>query len=209
VLLLIAMASGMRATVHWETVLGYLNATPFGAVDPLFGYDLSFFVFVLPLWRLVHGRRSRWSPRRSSSPGRLRAPAQSRADEPRPAAGGRRPLAPARPRRRGARAQSDRVLARPVRAGLLAPRYRVRRRVHDVYASLPVLGALAVFAALCAVGCLAQIARSGLRLVAGGLIALALVWVVGLGIYPALLQRFRVTPTSSPPSGPSSDTTSA
>src|SRR5438093_797731 len=64
----------------------------------------------------------------------------------------------------------------------------------DIYASLPVLGALAVFAALCAVACLAQIARSGLRLVAGGLIALALVWVVGLGVYPALLQRFRVTP---------------
>ena len=56
------------------------------------------------------------------------------------------------------------------------------------------LGALAVFAVLCAVACLAQIARAGLRLVAGGLIALALVWVVGLGVYPALLQRFRVTP---------------
>ena len=51
-----------------------------------------------------------------------------------------------------------------------------------------------MFAALCAVACLAQIARSGLRLVAGGLVALALVWVVGLGVYPALLQRFRVTP---------------
>ena len=60
----------------------------------------------------------------------------------------------------------------------------------DIYASLPVLGALAVFAALCGVACLAQIARSGLRLVAGGLIALTLVWVLGLGIYPALLQRF-------------------
>jgi len=47
---------------------------------------------------------------------------------------------------------------------------------------------------ICAVACVAQIARAGLRLVAGGLIALALVWVVGLGIYPALLQRFRVTP---------------
>ena len=55
VLLVIALASGVRATVHWETVLGYLNATPFGTVDPLFGYDLSFFVFTLPMWRLVHG----------------------------------------------------------------------------------------------------------------------------------------------------------
>src|SRR5262249_58359827 len=53
VLLLIAVASGMRATVHWETVLGYLNATPFGVVDPLFNYDLSFFVFTLPMWLLA------------------------------------------------------------------------------------------------------------------------------------------------------------
>src|SRR5436189_155614 len=59
--------------------------------------------------------------------GRLRAPAEPRADEPWPAAGGRRPLAPARPRRRGARSQGSRLLARPVRAGLLAPRHRVRR----------------------------------------------------------------------------------
>src|SRR5262249_57949333 len=40
----------------------------------------------------------------------------------------------------------------------------------DIYASLPVLGALAVFAALCAVACLAQIARAGLRLPARRLI---------------------------------------
>jgi hypothetical protein len=64
----------------------------------------------------------------------------------------------------------------------------------DINASLPVLGALAVLAALCAAACIAQVARPGLRLVAGGLVVLGLVWIVGLGVYPALLQRFRVTP---------------
>src|SRR2546428_7894694 len=54
VLALIALAAGMRATVYWETVLGYFNATRFGVADPLFGHDLSFFVFVLPLWQLVY-----------------------------------------------------------------------------------------------------------------------------------------------------------
>src|SRR5437762_11441176 len=44
----IALASGLRATAHWETVLGYFNAVPFEATDPLFGRDLAFFVFVLP-----------------------------------------------------------------------------------------------------------------------------------------------------------------
>src|SRR5213079_524216 len=56
------------------------------------------------------------------------------------------------------------------------------------------LGVLTVVGAVAAVACLAQIARPGLRLVAGGLIVLGLVWVIGLGIYPALLQRFSVTP---------------
>src|SRR5919106_1538906 len=55
VLVLIAFAAGLRASAHWETVLGYLNRTPFGAIDPLFGRDLSFYVFVLPAWRLLHG----------------------------------------------------------------------------------------------------------------------------------------------------------
>src|SRR3989449_294099 len=61
---------------------------------------------------------------------RLRAPAEPRADEPRPTAGGRCAHAPPRPRGPGARPRSRRVLARSVRAGLLAARHRVRGRVH-------------------------------------------------------------------------------
>jgi uncharacterized membrane protein (UPF0182 family) len=64
----------------------------------------------------------------------------------------------------------------------------------DVHASLPVLGALTVLAVLCAGACLAQLGMGGLRVVAAGLLVLAVVWVGGLGIYPALLQRFSVTP---------------
>ena len=56
------------------------------------------------------------------------------------------------------------------------------------------LGALTVLAFLCAAACLVQIRRPGFAIVAGGLILLGLVWILGLGIYPALLQRFRVTP---------------
>src|SRR5207247_7027606 len=64
----------------------------------------------------------------------------------------------------------------------------------DIHASLPALGVLAVVSGVAALACLAQIARPGLRLLAVGLIVLGLVWVIGLGIYPALLQRFSVTP---------------
>ena len=195
VLLLIAVASGMRATVHWETVLGYLNATPFGSVDPLFGYDLSFFVFVLPLWRLVHG----WALTLVIATivltlgiYVLQRSLVLTSRGPRLAAGARSHLLVL-----GAVALALKAIGFWLdRFELVfSPRGIVFGAAYtDIYASLPVLGALAVFAALCAVACLAQIARSGLRLVAGGLIALALVWVVGLGVYPALLQRFRVTP---------------
>ena len=50
-------ALGLRAGASWELVLGYVNATPFGTTDPLFGQDLSFFVFQLPLWRFLYGGR--------------------------------------------------------------------------------------------------------------------------------------------------------
>src|SRR5207247_2440442 len=64
----------------------------------------------------------------------------------------------------------------------------------DVHASLPMLGALAVLATLTAVACAAQIMRPGLRLLAGAGAALLVVWVLGLGVYPAFLQRLRVAP---------------
>ena len=195
VLLLIAVASGMRATVHWETVLGYLNATPFGIADPQFNYDLSFFVFVLPLWRLVHG----WAITLVTATIVLTLAVYVLQ---------RSLVLTSRGPRLAAGARSHLLVLGAVALVLKAigfwldrfelvfsPRGIVFGAAYtDIYASLPVLGALAVFAVLCAVACLAQIARPGLRLVAGGLIALALVWVVGLGVYPALLQRFRVTP---------------
>jgi uncharacterized membrane protein (UPF0182 family) len=195
VLVLIALASGMRATVHWETVLGYFNATPFRVTDPLFGRDLSFFVFVLPLWQLVYG----WAITLVTSTivltlavYVLQRSLVLTSRGPRLAVGARTHLLVLAALALALKAVGfwlDRFEL------VFSPRGIVFGAAYtDIYASLPVLGALAVFAVLCAVACLAQIARSGLRLVAGGLIALVLVWVVGLGVYPALLQRLRVTP---------------
>src|SRR5213592_3989431 len=195
VLLAISLVAGLRATVHWETVLGYLNAAEFGKTDPLFGRDLAFFVFTLPFWRLLYG----WGMTLIVSTivltlavYVLQRSLVLTTRGPRLAAGARTHLL------------ALGGLALVLRAGgfwldrfelVFSPRGIVFGAAYtDIYASLPVLGALGVFAALCAVACLAQIARAGLRLVAGGLIALALVWVLGLGIYPALLQRLRVTP---------------
>src|SRR5437667_898758 len=55
ILVVIAIASGLRASVQWTTVIGYLNGPAFGIADPVFERDLSFYVFMLPFWRLLHG----------------------------------------------------------------------------------------------------------------------------------------------------------
>ena len=53
VALLIGIPVGIRLAEGWQTVLTWLNATPFGKTDPIFGWDVSFFVFTLPFLELV------------------------------------------------------------------------------------------------------------------------------------------------------------
>jgi len=195
VIAVISFASGLRASVHWETVLEYLNGVPFGIADPLFGRDLAFFVFTLPLWRLVIG----WMT--TLTVGTLlltlvvyvlqRSLALTTRG-PRLAAGARAHLLAL-----GA------LLLALAGAGFWLDRFELvysprgvvfGATYTDVHASLPVLGVLALLALACAVACLVQLTRPGLRLVAGGVLLLVAAWVVGLGIYPSLLQRFRVAP---------------
>ena len=195
VLLFIAIVSGLRASAAWESVLVYQNASAFGTRDPVFGYDLAVFVFVLPFWRLVHS----WTLTLVTGTAVLtlgvyvlQRSLVLTTRGPRLAAGARTHLL---------------VLGAALLAlkavGFWLDRYEIvfspRGLVFgasytDVKATLPILGALAVLAGLAALACLAQIARPGLRLLAGAIGAMLVVWVVGLGVYPALLQRFRVAP---------------
>ncbi|HEV8640028.1 MAG TPA: UPF0182 family protein [Methylomirabilota bacterium] len=195
VLAFISFTSGLRASAHWETVLGYLNAVPFNTTDPLFGRDLAFFVFTLPFWRLLSG----WAT--ALVVGTLlltvlvyvlQRSLVLTARGPRLAAGARAHLLVL-----GA------LLLALAGVGFWLDRFELvyspRSVIYgaaytDVHASLPVLQALAVLAVLCALACLLQLTRTGLRVVGAGVLVLVAVWVVGLGIYPALLQRFRVAP---------------
>ena len=49
--LVIAFFFGLAASGNWTDVLLFLNRTPFGYPDPVFGLDASFFVFTLPFLR--------------------------------------------------------------------------------------------------------------------------------------------------------------
>src|SRR5881396_2650018 len=195
VLFAISLVAGLRATVHWETLLMYFNALEFGRTDPLFGRDLSFFVFVLPFWRLLYG----WAITLVVSTiiltlavYVLQRSLVLTTRGPRLAAGARTHLLAL-----GALALALKAVGFWLdRFELVfSPRGIVFGASYtDIHSSLPALGVLTVVGAVAALACLAQIARPGLRLVAGGLIVLGLVWVIALGIYPALLQRFSVTP---------------
>jgi uncharacterized protein len=195
VLALIALMAGLRATLHWETVLGYLNASPFGTADPLFGRDLAFFVFTLPFWQLLHG----WAMGLVSGTiiltlilHVLQRSLVLTARGPRLAGAARTHLLALGALLLALKAIGfwlDRFeLVFSARGLVFGASYT------DTYATLPALGILTMLALVAAVACLVQIGRPGLRVVAGALVLLGVVWVGGLGIYPAVVQRFRVAP---------------
>ncbi len=47
------IASGTISSAHWNEVLLFLNAVPFGREDPVFLKDIGFYIFSLPLWNFV------------------------------------------------------------------------------------------------------------------------------------------------------------
>ena len=195
VVAVIALLSGVRASAAWDTLLGYLNATPFGVTDPIFGRDLAFFVFELPLWRFVY------SGALTLVVGTLILSVATyvllrslvlTAQGPRMAAGARSHLL-------GLAAVA--LLLRAL--GFWLDRYEVMYSPRgvvfgasytDVHATLPALGVLTAISLLCAVACVIQIGRGGWGFLVAGLVVLAVVWVGGVGVYPALLQRLQVTP---------------
>ncbi len=53
VALVLGLFIGFAQTGNWDTLLKWLYAAPFGRSDPLFGNDLGFYIFSLPVYELV------------------------------------------------------------------------------------------------------------------------------------------------------------
>jgi uncharacterized protein len=51
--LIVAIIAALSAQGDWQTTQLFLHQTPFNQVDPVFGHDISFYVFALPFWRAV------------------------------------------------------------------------------------------------------------------------------------------------------------
>lgn len=49
----LSLCFGLVLSNNWIRVLQGWHATPFGQTDPIYGQDVSFYVFSLPLWQLV------------------------------------------------------------------------------------------------------------------------------------------------------------
>jgi uncharacterized membrane protein (UPF0182 family) len=195
VIAVIGILSGLRASASWDMALSYLNGTPFGTPDPLFGRDIAFFVFELPLWRFLYGGAMTLvigTLLLSVATYVLLRSLVLTAQGPRLAAGARTHLLALGALLlllRGLGFWLDRYeLVYSPRGVVFGASYT------DVHATLPVLGALTALALLCALACLFQMTRPGWGFLVAGLVVLGVAWVGGLGIWPALLQRFQVTP---------------
>jgi len=193
--LVLGLLAGLQAASQWETVLRFLNAQPFNLQDPLYGRDIGFYVFRLPVFSMLYT----WTlvtlvvcfllvvVTAVLHRGILMTPRGPQVS----------------PRTRGHLLALG-ALALIVKAGgysldgydlLMSPRGIVFGAGYtDINAQLPALRILAILALICAAVCIWQIGRRGIRPVALALGVLLAANVVGLGLYPMALQRFRVAP---------------
>jgi len=193
--IILGILAGMQAAGQWETVLRFLNGQPFNLQDPLFGRDISFYVFRLPLLEMLYS----WSLV-TLGIALLLATATyvlHRGIQITPRGPAAAPYARAHLLTLGA-------LLLIVKAGgyyldtyhlLLSPTGIVfGAGFSDINASLPALRVLAVLALGCAALCIWQLGRRGIRPVLIALGVLLAANVLGLGVLPNAMQRFRVVP---------------
>ncbi|MGH7357950.1 MAG: UPF0182 family protein, partial [Candidatus Rokuibacteriota bacterium] len=193
----LAFLVGISASAEWQAVLLYGHSRPFGVTDPLFGRDVAFYVFQLPLWQ----RALSWSfalillalvaTALVYFLGRVLVLTS------------RGPVITARARAhllglltlllfaKAADFWLDRYnLLYSQRGAVLGATYT------DVHATLPALQWLAVLSALCGLTALLHVFRRSTRPVLAGLVVLVAGWMTGVWAFPTLMQRLRVAPNA-------------
>ncbi len=195
VALLLGLFAGPQAAGQWESLLLFLNSVPFGLEDPLFGRDISFYVFQLPALTAVYNwfiftlgltflataftyllyRGVQYTQRGLFLTDRARTHLLCL-------------IAVFLLVKAGGYFLDSFELLYSSRGAAFGASYA------DVYANLPALRILTFLALLGAGLSLVQIYRPGFRYLLIGLGALVLVHIIGLTLYPSFLQRFRVVP---------------
>jgi len=188
---LLAGLSGAASTGQWVAFQQFLHAVPAGERDPIFGLDVSFYLFRLPFLRFLEGLVWGWGV--VAFLGALALyllGAGSRAWR----------------LGSGARAHLSLLagLLLLVRAGgfrldayelLTSQRGLVFGITYaDAYARLPALNVLAALALVCAGLLFANAWLRTLRFAAGVLVFAAAAWFLGVGLMPTLVQQLVVAP---------------
>ncbi len=185
------------AAGHWIDLLRYFNAVPFNLPDPIFGLDVSFYVFGLPFYRFVYGFLMLAVVTALIAAGTIYVLLNV------PAAGERRWLLSST----GGLAHISLLLA--ALFGLKAWDYRLRQLelvlsprgkvfgagYTDVNATLVVLGILAALAGLIALLFLVNSVWRRPRLLFYGPALIIAVSLLGGTLYPAVVQKFWVEPS--------------
>ncbi|MFO7942218.1 MAG: UPF0182 family protein [Bacillota bacterium] len=52
------LLAGISFSTEWEMVLRFINRVPFEIADPIFGRDVGFYIFTLPVYQLIFGSLS-------------------------------------------------------------------------------------------------------------------------------------------------------
>ena len=194
---LLGVFAGAAASQQWTTIQLWMNAVPFGTKDPQFGIDLSFFIFTLPGLRFVVSfimavvfLSALATLATQYLYGGIRI-------------GGEAPWTT-----RAARVQLA-ILGAAflllIAANYWLDRYSLLTKVgdkfdgasySDVKAVIPSKGILAVVAIVVALLFLATAVRGNWRIPAIG-VGLMVVSAIAIGgIYPAVVQRFKVVPNA-------------
>ena len=195
VVALLALGAGLHAAGRWQTVLLWRNRVSFGDADAQFHRDIGFYVFTLPLQRLVFG----WLLFILLAGLVVATAAYYLMGEIRPRLAGRR-VAPE------ARAHLSVLLGvvllfkawgyRLDQFSLVfSPRGVVTGASYtDVHARLPALRLMVLLAPVCAVLVIATARSRGFALPASGLVLFGLSSILVGGVYPSFVQRFQVAP---------------
>ncbi len=194
--IIVAIVLGAAYSSRWDDILLFLHRTPFGYTDPLFHKDASFFVFTLPVWKmlidfvgvamlltfvatvlvyvadkaLVLNAKNRLTlaPHVKAHLSVI--------------------LAIAMVAKAGDYMVQSWALDYSTRGAVTGANYT------DVHASLPVLHFLAIVSLVAAAIFLANIRYRGWRLPAIAIVVMFLTWGIAGKAYPAIVQSYRVSP---------------
>jgi uncharacterized membrane protein (UPF0182 family) len=191
----VAFLGGLSVSGQWAMFQQFLHALPFGQKDPIFGLDLGFYFFRLPVYRFLVSWLTSWLfltlilVATGYALGLLPLLDRGLWAIPRRIWNHLLALAGLFLLLKGVGFWLDGYdLIYSRRGAIFGATYT------DLHATLPALRLLALFSVVAAVLLFASTRLRTLRFALGMVAAFAVLWLVGLGVVPALVQQFQVVP---------------